>query len=379
MRRVLVPVLLVALAATRAEAQGSAFALRGLGWPGRPVSARTAGTAGATAMFDPEMALNPAALARWRSVAGWAVGAPTRRTFTGPAGDAEQQTVRFPLFGFASPIRARLAVGVSFSDYLDRTYTVEVRDSVVLPLRGTTERYRDAGRSVGGVSDFALGAGYRLSRSVALGAAYHYYLGSTRLAAQRAWDNNAVFEDVTLASNTDFRGMGIGAGVMVSSPRFEAAASGRLNGRLLSDNSTGSQARTPLPHEFSAGLRWEAAPGVYLNASGQWHGWSRADADLRAAGQEGAHDTWGFGAGAEVLSTRLLKVRTPLRVGYRWRQLPFTNLGAELDERAYSGGVGFNFAGERTTVDISVERGRRSAGGSDESFTSVFVGLTVRP
>ncbi len=378
MRRPLVGLLvLTVLGASRADAQGSAFALRGLGWPGRPVSARTGGTAGATGMFDPEMAMNPASLARWRSVAGWAVAVPTVRSFTGPGGDADLRTTRFPMFGFASVVRSRLAVSVSFSDYLDRTYTIEQRDSIV--LRGQVERYRDAGRSIGGVSDLMIGGGYRLSRSVGVGLAYHYYLGSTRLAAQRAWDNFGVYEDVTIASNTDFRGMGVGAGVIASSRRVEAAVSARLNGTLRSENSTGTRAETPLPHEVGGGLRWELAPGVFANASGQWQGWSRADADLRAAGQEGARDTWSLGVGAEVLSTRLLRVRTPLRLGYRWRQLPFPSMGADLDERAVSGGLGLSLAGDRTTFDLSAERGSRSAGSSKETFTTVFVGLTVRP
>jgi hypothetical protein len=54
-------------------------------------------------------------------------------------------------------------------------------------------------------------------------------------------------------------------------------------------------------------------------------------------------------------------------------------VGSDLGESAFGGGVGLNFAGDRATVDIALERGKRSAGPARESFTTVFVGLTVRP
>lgn len=368
--------LLAAALVSRAEAQGSAFSLRGLGWVARPVSARSAGAAGSLAMFDPMMSLNPAALARWRSVAGYAVGVPTKRHFEGPGGEADLQTARFPLFGFAAPLPSRLVVGVSISDFLDRGYTLTREDSVL--VRGVYEPFTDAGRSIGGATDLALGVGYRRSASLSLGAAFHYYLGSTRLTSQRVWENRA-FNDILLASNTDFRGFGFGVGLLATTSRVELAASARLNGSLLSENTSGSEAKTKLPMELNGGLRWQVVPGVFLNGTAQYQNWSRADAELKAANEEGARNTLGISIGAEVQSVTLMAIRTPLRIGYRTRQLPFPNLGDDLDENAFSIGMGFNFARDRTTLDLAFERGKRSAGPSSETFTSVFVGLTVRP
>ena len=371
-------VLLMTLAAVGpAAAQGSSFALRGLGWAGRPVSARTAGVGGAYAAFDPAMGTNPAALGRQRSVGGWAVGAPSRRTFDGPLGTATNETVRFPLLGFAAPTPYRVTVGLSISDYLDRSYAIALRDTV--NIRGEDEPYTDAVRSVGGVTDIRLGAAYRAQPRLLLGAGLHFYTGSARLSAQRVFDD-ASFLAVLITENTDFRGIGGSFGVLAQPlRRVELGASVRLNGQLRSQNSSGITARTPLPLEASGGLRLELVPGVLLAGTAQWAGWSRADSALRAETAEGARDTWSLGVGAEALRVTLIKLRTPLRAGYRWRQMPFSSLGQEVSEQAWSAGFGFQFAQERAALDLAYESGSRSAGPTKETFFTVFVGLTVRP
>jgi hypothetical protein len=369
--------LLLALATTsRAHAQGSVFAFRGLGWAGRPVSARTAGTAGALAMFDPMMSLNPAALARWRSVAGWAVSAPSTTSYLGPTGAAEVKTVRFPLLGFAAVLPRQGVIGLSVSDYLDRTWTVIQRDSFV--IRGDTEGFTDAGRSVGGVSDMALGVGYRLRDNLFVGFGLHYYLGSVRLAAQRVFDNT-IYTDILEASATDFRGGGVSAGISASHGKLDFAASGRLNSRLRSANSSGSVVHTPLPAQLAFGLRLQPVPGVFLAGNAVWDGWGRANAVLTAGGGEQAQDVWALSVGADVQRVKLIKFSVPVRLGYRWRQLPFTSLGAPISEWAVSGGIGFSLARDRTSIDVAVESGSRSAGPATERFKSLFFALTVRP
>jgi hypothetical protein len=361
----------------RAAAQGSVFGLRGLGFPGRPVSGRSAATGGALGMFDPEMTVNPAALGRWRSVAGWSVGAPTTRSFTGPGGSVDLQTVRFPLFGFAAPLPPRLTLGVAISDYLDRTWTITRADSQL--VRGTMEKYTDAGRSIGGISDMAFTVAYRLGGGdVTVGAAFHHYLGSTRLTTQKVYDNTAYLE-VLQASVTDFSGAGVSLGFLATVHRFDFAGSVRLNGPLASSNSGGQSVATRLPTQIGLGLRYLPVAGVFLSGSAEFQGWKAADADLVASGHENARDVWSLGLGAEALNTSIIGLHTPLRVGYRWRQLPFLSLGSGITESALSGGFGLSLARDRTTVDVGVEHGTRSTAAEKETFTSLFVGLTVRP
>jgi hypothetical protein len=364
-----------------AHAQGSVFGLRGLGWLGRPVSARSAGTGGALDLLDPEMSANPAALARFRSVAGWSVAAPTSRTFSGPSGSADLATVRFPLFGFAAVLPTRTVIGVSISDYLDRTWTV-TRQDTIQSLRGQKEAFTDAGRSIGGISDMALGAGYRVTNDFMIGAAFHYYLGSARLTSQRLFDTTAtgrLYSQLIEQSITDYRGFGAAAGLIATVGKLDFAASGRLNGRLRSENTTGVVATTQLPSQFGVSARLATVPGVFISGAAEYSGWGAANADLVAAGKDGARNVWALGAGAEILNTSIFGIRMPLRLGYRYRQLPFLSLGQGINESAAGGGIGFSFARDRTTVDLAYEHGSRTTGAEKETFTTLFVGLTVRP
>ncbi len=354
-------------------AQGSVFSVRGLGWFGRPVSARAAGDAGALEMFDPQVALNPAALTRWRSVAAWAVTAPTTRTYEAPTGNASEQTMRFPLIGFAAPVPPKAVVGFTFSDYLDRTWTLTTTDSML--LRGVMEKFTDAGRSIGGISDAQIGAGYQLGPNMFIGLGFHYYLGSTRLTAQRLYDNTAYLQDIE-QSQTDFHGVGIGGGFIWTLPRLDIAASARLNGKLHSHNTSGSDTTTNLPNELAGGVRWQAVPGVFVGTTFQYDGWSRAASTL---GATAVKDVLAISVGAEVQSVSMLGIRTPLRLGFRTRTLPFTTQGATISESAGSAGIGFALGQDRTTIDLAGEIGSRSGGGAKENFKTIFVGLTVRP
>ena len=89
---------------------------------------------------------------------------------------------------------------------------------------------------------------------------------------------------------------------------------------------------------------------------------------------------WSVGVGAEVALLKLFGEVTPLRAGYRWRQLPFAvDSAVFLSERAVSGGLSFTLAGGRANVDFAVEGGSRTAGALKESFTTLLVGLAIFP
>jgi hypothetical protein len=69
----------------------------------------------------------------------------------------------------------------------------------------------------------------------------------------------------------------------------------------------------------------------------------------------------------------------PLRVGYRWRQLPFPIGGSPLSEHAFTAGLGAAVARGHATVDVAAELGARSAGALTERFTTVRVGVAIVP
>lgn len=367
----------LALGAGAARAQDSVFGIRGLGVPGRPVSARSSSGGGGFAVFDAQAGLNPAALSAFRGVAGWAVGAPSRRTFEGAAGDATLTSTRFPLFGFATVLGSRLTLGVTISDYLDRNWSVS--QTTIDTLRGQEVEIEDVARSAGGVSDMRFAAAWRATDRLAIGLGFHALSGSTRLEARRSFDDDeyADFSDVSV---TDFSGLAFSLGAVGSlRPNLTLSGSLRLGHRLKATSDAAGSAEVNLPLELSGGVLFGPAPGVSLAASVLYAGWSRASVDLAAAGSGSARSTLSLGAGLEFESFKSGATRIPVRLGYRWRQLPFPVGGTDLSEQAITGGFGLNLTGGRTTLDLGLERGNRSSGTEKESFITAFVGLTVRP
>jgi hypothetical protein len=356
--------------------QGSVFGVRGLGYQGRPVTGRNAGLGGALGALEPQGNTNPGALGYWGGLAGWGVGVPGARRFAGAGGDVEQRAMRFPLFGFATQLRPRVSVGLTIGDLLDRTWAVTLRDTVV--LGSDTVPFDDLNESLGGVSDLRLAVGYRVSDRLSAGFGLHAFTGSTRLRVERNFESTS-YADFTDRSQTDFSGIGVSAGVLVAGNRWTLGAALRLSGDLRARNSGGARADVPLPLEATLSGRYEAVPGVHLAGTLQHAGWARASDAVVATGLPAMRNTAAASAGLEVDRTNLLLVRAPVRLGYRWRQLPTQIEGAWLGERAVSAGIGLNFARGRAVVDAAYEIGSRRAGALRESFRTLYVGVTVRP
>jgi hypothetical protein len=174
--------------------------------------------------------------------------------------------------------------------------------------------------------------------------------------------------------------VGVSFGAVVSpSSRFVAGASVRFNSQLRAA-APDSATRVSLPFEANVGAHYQVVPGsVMVATSIGYAGWGTASSALVAAGQGGARNVWSFGFGVEAASVRLGRGLLPLRLGYRWRQLPFPIGGSPLAEHALAGGIGFDAAGGRATVDVTVESGARTAGALRETFTNLLLGLTIRP
>jgi len=380
MRRLAIGMLGLALLAVEVRtlpADDSVFGIRGLGILGRPHSAQSAAAGGGFALFDAEGGTNPAALSRWRGISGWAVGSASRRQFEGGAGGSSLTSTRFPLVGFSTVIGQRLSVGVTISDFLDRTWSVHSVDTVA--PRGAPVQVSDQSKSLGGVSDLRFGAAYRSSPTLAVGVGLHALTGSTRLDVIRQFADTAYrsFHDTAV---TDFSGFGLSAGALITPrPDLVLGVSVRVSTSLRARSSSGQRASVPLPLELGFGAHFTPSPGFVLAASVEYAGWSRAADALAALGQERSRNVWSVGGGAEVETIRLGPSRVPLRVGYRWRQLPFPVGGAALAEHAFTAGVGLNLVGGRTLLDVGYERGTRAAGALSETLTTGYLGITVRP
>jgi len=274
------------------------------------------------------------------------------------------RATRFPLLVVAGRVAPRLAVAGGFTTYLDRSWDVTLRDSAV--LRGTLERYRDEITSDGSVADIRLAAASRLSRRIAIGAGVHILAGSTRMTAERRFDDST-FRTVGQVDEVRYDGFGVSGSVLIGVvPGLTIAGWARADNRLRAKVGDTTSAVTDLPRMAGGGLLFVPSPSVRFAGSAAWRSWSNAG--------PGAFDTWSWSAGAEFGSGRM-----PFRLGARGGQLPFGPGTKAPTEFAAAAGTGRAFAQGRAVIDLGVERLERRGGILIERVWTVLVGLTVRP
>ncbi len=376
-RRAAIVLLIATCAASPAAAQDSVFGIRGLGFPGTPGTARSEAMGGSYGPFDGGGVQNPASLAAWNGSAGWAVAAASRRSFDQGTGGIALTSVRFPLFGFATPVGQRLVVGVSVADYLSRNWTV-ARGDTVSP-RDTTLAVNDQTKSQGGVSDVRLAAAWRASDRLTVGLGVHVLTGSAENSVTRTFPFDPAYIPFTQSATTAYTGVGVSAGALVTPlPRLILGASVRINSRLKA-SSPDTTLRVQLPLEFNVAAYYAPTARLIFTAMAARAGWGAASSDLVAAGLSPSRDTWSASFGAQATALRLARQDVPLRVGYRWRQLPFAIGTASLNENAVTFGLGLAAGGGRAAFDLTGEVGSRRAGALTENFTTLLLGVSILP
>jgi hypothetical protein len=377
-RRILTTLLLVAVPGV-AGAQASQFGVRGLGNPGRPLSARALATGGAFGMFDGESSLNPAALSSITTATAFFTGLQDFRNVENPAGSESVRDSRFPQIGFVGPTkRVPLVLGISYSSYTNRDFTLATIDTV--ELRDVLVPVADTLSSRGGISDFRLAGSYRLSPRWIVGAGLHVLTGTNRLEFRRTFADPSYDLPGSQNSELSYAGVGGSLGVIREfGPQFSVALLARMDGEANEDRDSTRIDEIDLPYTFGMGLRWRALPRLELASQAVIRTWSGANSDLLARGSPGAENTVEVALGGEYSDPRR-PYRRPLRFGVRYATLPFLLApGAQPDEFAVSLGTGARFAQQRAGVDLSLEYDWRSAGGFSERAFLVTVGISVRP
>ncbi|MBA3495707.1 MAG: hypothetical protein H0T86_01215 [Gemmatimonadales bacterium] len=362
-----------------ASAQSSQFGVRGLGMPGRALSARAFSSGGAFGMFDPESSLNPAALGRLPALTAGFGGLQDFRRVENPAGTATLRETRFPHLSVAGPVRRYPAVvGLSFSNYTSRDFSLASADTVV--LRGVLVPVSDTLASRGGLSDLRVAAAYRVQEAWVLGGAFHVITGSNRLRARRSFADTA-YQVATQRSEVSFAGVGASLGVVRNfGTAFSVAASVRSDGKVNVDRDSARVATIDLPYTFGLGLRWTPRPKLDLASAVMFETWSGANSDLLAQGGTGAENAFEVSLGAEYTPDPRRPARRPIRFGARYGTLPFSLVPGERPrEVGVSLGSGIRFAQERAGIDLGLEYVWRSAGSFSERALLVNVGVTVRP
>ncbi|MDZ4862363.1 MAG: hypothetical protein SGJ01_02870 [Gemmatimonadota bacterium] len=374
--------LLAACAAAPAtlNAQSSIFGVRGLGLPGRPLTAATRGTGGAFGLFDGESDLNPAAMAALENVTASFALAPSWRKWEGPAGSANLRETRFPLVFVGGPIPgSKVGIGISIGSYADRDFSLTTSDTIA--LRGVPVGISDTFNSRGGLNEIRLAAGVALGARTTIGGGVYWITGSSRVDSRRAFSDSS-YLSIRQTGELSYQGFGLSAGILHQlSPSIQLAGLIRTDGKATVDRDSARAYTVDLPWTIGAGVRLRASKRLSMAGQAVYRTWSGANSDLVAQGGLGARNTLELNVGGEFTRKLRAPYKLPIRWGARYAQLPFSLLpGERAKEFSLSAGTGMRFAQARAAIDLSLEQAWRSEGSlyKERALTLNF-GLSIRP
>jgi hypothetical protein len=363
-RTALLAIAVALTAAAPAASQDSQFGVASLGTPARQESVRARATGGTFTLFDELSPLAEAALADLDRGLFAAHTLITRRTVDyadGGSHDLKDSRVPVLLAAGRTPWRFRIAVG--FATYIERSFLITQRDSVL--LRGQIEPYNDEHKSDGNIGDLRLAVATRPTRALALGAALHLITGSTQEEVRRHWDDSVTYRNTFELENVEYNAVGGTFSAMLDvTRRLRIAGWGRIDSRLTTRARGISVDSTDLPAQAAGAVEWHPRPALRVAGAVRWAAWSDA----------GGHDTFGWSLGAEAGSPTL-----PVRLGVRRDQMAFGPGPDAPIELGFTAGVGRRFSEGRARLELSIERVTRSGTGLDEGLWTLGVGLVVRP
>lgn len=356
-------------------AQG-ALSAQGFGYPTGGLSARSLGTAGATAEFDLLSMRNPAAISDLISAVVSVQGEPEVRTVR--VGDVSETSrlQRVPLVAAGLRVK-KVALLVSGSTLLDRTFAT--RSTGTATIDGRTVSTTDDLESRGALTELRLGAGWNW-KAVRLGAAAIAVTGDYSVVRGRSFDDALGLGAVRDSGNIGFQGVGASVGVNWR-PMSDVlvGASWRVGGGLDAVRRDTAVRSANVPGRLGVGLLFDGVDGLILAASAERVQWT----NMNGLGSEDAtaRDATNWSVGAEFASGTIRRFPVFWRVGYGQRELPFLLRNEPVSERALHGGVGIPLAGEAAVVDFALQRSQRRlvSNLAQEDAWSLTAGLTIRP
>lgn len=358
----------------------------GLGYPVPSLDARAAALGGSgMGLFGGSFSSrNPADLTVFSNPAIGATLAPESVKLKTIDGERSTGRSRFVVMQGVLPYR-NWSFGLNVSSELDQDWDVVLSDT----LRTGFGKYPyfERRQHDGGVSAVGISAARRLG-PLSLGVEGNVLTGNLRQVFRRTFDPE-------VSDPTNQIGGAFGDSRWAFSGwRFRAGLTGRVGRRgivsaavttytqLEAQKDTfgiavGTQ-KFDMPFEISVGGSVLLTQRLMLTAAGGWKGWSATD--FRSLETESADVTWA-GGGLEYVGVRLLGLPVPLRVGYRYTDLPFHETGlVQLSEQAVTFGFGARIAGGRAVMDMGVEIGSRgdlATTGAEESFQRISLSLGI--
>jgi hypothetical protein len=365
------------ISAAGLSAQG-ALSTQGFGFPPGQMSTRALATGGGISEFDADTPINPATIGLSGEPRVFLQYEPEFRKLTNAGATSNTMTARFPVVSASIPIGSRASLGVSASTFLDRSSATSITRDI--EVAGTFSTVTELTQMIGAINDLRLAVGYAPSQKFQIGVGIHAYTGQNRVFFTQTFPDSLKFSSITQVTTLGFRGYAGSAGVMFRPSRnIGFALSGRKGASIEARNADSAVSEADVPDRYGFGVAYEGIPGSSISAHVSRDMWS----SLNTLSSAEATDTWEGGVGLESLGPRIMNRQTVLRVGTRYRTLPFLAAGSEVTEFSFAAGLGAQFFRNRATFDMAVERAARKAkeegvDARERSYILSF-GLRVRP
>ena len=368
-------------AASTAGAQGT-LSTQGFGYPPGEFSTRALGTGGGLAQFDPQSSINPASIGTSGDPLLFLQYEPEFRRLTSGGQTQKTTTSRFPLAIASVPITSKGTIALSVSTLLDRSWqTTTTREET---LAGDKVNLTETVRSLGAINDVRLAGAWVANDFIQLGIAGHVFTGQNRLFFSQTFPDSLRFIPVSQISSLDYTGAAVSAGVVIHpSSVFGLALSGRKGLDLNARTGDTIVSSAKIPDRYGVAISYAGIPGATISAQLARDLWS----SLNGLGSDEARavDAWDAGGGIEATGPKILERTILIRLGARYRTLPFVASGSEVRELSFAGGFGAQFSRNRAAFDVTLQHASRSPNGSgtlgdirERAFTLSF-GLRVRP
>ena len=360
-------------------AQG-AVSIQGFGYPGGELSTRALGMGGSIADFDANSPINPAALLVGTRATVYLQYDPEFRWVTGSGLNTSTITARFPLFVVSGKIGSNARVSLSYSSFLDRTWTNTYQDTQT--VGGLRIPSNVTAVSDGGIADIRGAISWTFSPKLTVGAGLHVFPGENRVVFGRAFPNDTTSFGAFSQTNTfNFSGSAVSFG-LIATPftHLNIGLSARLGFSMhvhQGDSTTLGDAK--IPNRVSVSAAFDGIGGTILSARYGNEQWS----SMRGLGSPGLSifDANEFSAGLETAGPKFNSIPMAVRLGVRDRTLPFGFGTQQVHETEVNAGLGVPLSQGRAALDLTLAHALRSAGNTGYSETGwIFsLGIAIKP
>jgi opacity protein-like surface antigen len=339
---------------------------------------RASGTAGSFGEFDMLSPLNPASIASMTRTVITAQTEPEYRTVK-VGGTSEGSSVqRVPLIMLGVPLRSKVALALSATTFLDRSFSTTTQGEIVIDSSTlTTSDFTDVRASI---ADIRFAAGWNRSPTFSLGFGLHLFTGDDQATRLRTFSDSTRFGTATDSSKMVYFGTALSAG---GEWRMRKGLAAQLSYRLGLGMKTRfadtTYAKAKVPNRLGVGLRYDGIPGSTFAIGIDHQDWTR----MQELGSSlvTTRDATNWHVGGETEGPQIRGMPMLVRAGYARNALPFGVEGKWVNESRYSTGVGIPVARDQASIDFSAQWANRTlaGGGAKETAWLIGIGVQIRP